>query len=121
MRHPEANFVVELVGTDEIVCRPPGQAEQRIKLAELGAIYVVTSDTGPWGADVWWQFDDKSGETKVAFPQMATGEETILRRLGLLSGFEVKGMNSTGNARFQCWPEDPANCGPISRIYHDLL
>ena len=74
MKHPEALFVVEVTAADEIVCRAPKQDEQRIKIADLGAVYVETNDTGPWGADVWWLLNDKSDRTKVAFPQMATGD-----------------------------------------------
>jgi hypothetical protein len=108
MKHPEAQFVVEVTADDEIVCRAPAQAEQRIRMADLGAVFVETNDSGPWGADVWWLLNDKSGQTKVAFPQMATGEDAALARLRLLPGFEVRGMNSTANARFECWPS-PAN------------
>lgn len=71
-------------------------------MADLGAVYVETQDS--WIADVWWLLIDKSGQTRVAFPQMATGENAALERLRLLPGFEVRGMNSTGNARFECWP-----------------
>jgi hypothetical protein len=104
MKHPEARFVVEVTADDEIVCRAPKQAEQRIRMADLGAVYIETNDGGPWGADVWWLLNDRTGETKVAFPQMATGEGAALERLRLLPGFEVRGMNSTENARFVCWP-----------------
>lgn len=104
MKHPEAQFVVGVTADDEIVCRAPKQAEQRIRMSDLGAVYVETNDSGPWGADVWWLLNDMTGETKVAFPQMATGEDEALERLLLLPGFEVRGMNSTGNARFMCWP-----------------
>lgn len=104
MKHPEAQFVVEVTAADEIVCRAPKQAEQRISMADLGAVYVETNDSGPWGADVWWLLYDKSGQTRVTFPQVATGEEAALERLRLLPGFEVRGMNSIANARFMCWP-----------------
>ena len=104
MNHPEAHYVVEVTAWDEIVCRAPRQAEQRISIEDLGAVYVETNDSGPWGVDVWWLLQDKSGETRVAFPQLATGEDAALDRLRLLPGFEVKGMNSTRNARFRCWP-----------------
>ena len=104
MSHPEAKIVVEVTAADEIVCRAPRQAEQRISLADLGAVYVETNDSGPWGADVWWLLDDKRGETKVALPQMATGEAAALARLRSLPGFAIGGMNSTQNARFKCWP-----------------
>ncbi|HEX8535140.1 MAG TPA: hypothetical protein VF662_13325 [Allosphingosinicella sp.] len=104
MKHQEARFVVEVTPDDEIVCRAPKQAEQRIQIADLGAVYVETNDSGPWGADVWWLLNDRAGETKVTFPQMATGEEAALKRLRLLPGFEMRGMNSTEDARFLCWP-----------------
>jgi hypothetical protein len=107
MKHPEARFVVEVTEDDEIVCRAPKQADQRIRLADLGAVYVETNNSGPLGADVWWLLNDRAGETRVAFPQMAIGENAALERLRLLPGFEVRGMNSAENARFLCWPTPP--------------
>ena len=107
MKHPEEQFVVEVTPADEIVCRVPGQPEQRISMSDLKAVYVETNDSGPWGADVWWVLSDAKSETKVAFPQLATGENRVLARLRLLPGFEVKGMNSAENARFLCWAATP--------------
>lgn len=104
MKHPEAQFVVEVTADDEIVCRAPKQAEQRINMAELAAVYVETNDSSPRGADVWWLLNDNTGQTKVAFPQMATGETEAIARLQQLPGFAIRGMNSTANARFECWP-----------------
>lgn len=103
MRHPEAQFTVEMTAADEIVCRAPKQVEQRISMSDLGAVYVETNDSGPWGADVWWLLNDKAGQTRLAFPQFAAGEEAVLERLRLLPGFQVRGMNSTQSARFMCW------------------
>ena len=104
MKHSEAQFVVEVTQDDEIVCRAPKQAEQRIRIRDLAAVYVETKDNGPWGADVWWLLNDNTGQTKVAFPQYATGELEALFRLQQLPGFAIRGMNSTDNARFECWP-----------------
>jgi len=104
MEHPEAQFIVEVTVDDEIVCKAPKQAEQRIKMADLAAVYVETNDSGPWGADVWWLLKDNSGQIKVMFPQLATGEEAALERLRRLPGFEMQGMNSSKNVRFMCWP-----------------
>lgn len=104
MKHPESRFVVEVTADDEIVCRAPKRAEQRIRMADLGAVYIETDDCGPWGADVWWLLNDQAGRTKVAFPQMATGEEAVIERLRLLPNFQVRGMHSMKNARFMCWP-----------------
>jgi len=104
MKYPEARFVVEVTADDEIVCRAPKQTEQRIKMADLAAVYVETNDSGPWGAGIWWLLNDNTGPTQVAFPQLATGEEGVLERLRLLPGFQVRGMNSGENARFMGWP-----------------
>ena len=104
MKHPEAQFVVEVTADDEIVCRAPRQAEQRIKMTDLAAVYVEITDDGPWGADVWWLLNDHTGQTKVTFPQLATGETEVLARLQQLPGFAIRGMNSAENARFECWP-----------------
>jgi hypothetical protein len=104
MKHPEAQFFVEITPDDEIICRAPDQAEQRIRVTDLASVYVETNDSGPWGADVWWLLNDRIGRTRVAFPQLATGENVVLERLRQLPGFEVRGMNSGENARFMCWP-----------------
>ncbi len=103
MSQPEQKFVVEVTSAGEVVCRAPKEPEQRIRLAELGAVYVETNESGPWFADVWWLLEDKDGEIRVAFPQMATGENAIVDRLRLLPGFRVRGMNSTANQRHLCW------------------
>jgi len=104
MKNSEAQFVVEVTADDEIICRAPKQAEQRIRMNDLASVYVETNDSGPWGADVWWLLNDDTGQTRVAFPQLATGEDAALERLRQLPGFEVRGMNSGENARFMCWP-----------------
>lgn len=104
MKYPEARFTVEITADDEIVCRAPKQAEQRIKMADLAAVYIETNDSGPWGADVWWLLADSAGQTQVAFPQLATGEDAALERLQRLPGFGMRGMNSCEAARFMCWP-----------------
>ena len=104
MKVHEAVFAVEVTADDELVCRAPKQTEQRIQMADVGAVYVETNDSGPFGSDVWWLVCDKTGQARVSFPQLATGEEAVLRRLQLLPGFKVRGMNSTDNARFMCWP-----------------
>lgn len=103
MRHPEERYLAEVTAGDEIVCRVSGQPEQRLFLSDLGAVYVETNDSGPWGADVWWLLTDRNGEMKVAFPQLATGEDAALDRLRTLPGFQIAGMNSIDNDRHLCW------------------
>ena len=48
MKEPEAQFVVEVTADDEIICRAPKQAEQRIKMAQLAAVYVETKTVAHW-------------------------------------------------------------------------
>ena len=103
MKHFEQRFIVEVTPDDEIICRAPEQAEQLIRIADLGSVCIETNDSGPWGADVWWLLIDKAGQIRGAFPQMATGEDAAIQRLQRLPGFEVLGMNSTENGRFTCW------------------
>jgi hypothetical protein len=103
MKHIEEQFTVEVTHDDVLVCRAPKQLEQRIRMADLAAVYVETNDNGPWGCDVWWILNDSTGQTRIAFPQMAQGEDAALARLQSLPGFVVQGMNSTTNARFLCW------------------
>lgn len=74
-----------------------------MRMIDVAAVYVETNENGPWGVDVWWLLNDGAGQTRVAFPQMATGEDAALKRLSQLPGFEVRGMNSVEDARFLCW------------------
>ena len=37
-------------------------------MSEVRAVYVEINDTGPWGADVWWLIEGKTGENRVVFP-----------------------------------------------------
>jgi hypothetical protein len=118
MRHPETQFVVEMLSSDVLTCRAPGQADQQIAIADLGAVYVETNDSGPWGADVWWVLQDNTGQTRLAFPQLAAGEEAVVERLRQLPDFRLKGMNSVENRRFLCWRRDSGAQLSSSRVQH---
>jgi hypothetical protein len=74
-----------------------------LPMSDVRAIYVETNDTGPWDADVWWLVEGLSGEIEITFPQLSSGEDQALARFQRLPGFAVSGMNSTANARFECW------------------
>jgi len=47
MRQPEQKFVVEVTSADGVVCRASKEPEQRIRLADLGAVYVETNNSCP--------------------------------------------------------------------------
>jgi len=107
--YPESLFVVSLID-DEINNRRPDGTVERMGFGEIRRVIVATNDTGPWGADVWWVLEGATPLQRLSFPQGATGEDAILDRLFKLPGFEVRGMNSTRNAQFECWP-NPSNSG----------
>ena len=97
---PESRFTV-LVDGDEIVCRPPEGAEQRLRVAHLSAVYFATGD-GPFDAD-WWILEGTLEAVDICFPLGAMGESDVLERLKQLPGFETLGMNSIEPERFLCW------------------
>jgi hypothetical protein len=103
VKHPEADYHVTISPNDVIECRRPDGVVERVPMAEARAIHVETNDSGPWGADVWWLVEGPSGQIELAFPQLATGEDEALNRFHQLAGFQIKGMNSVANARFECW------------------
>jgi hypothetical protein len=103
MLFPENRFVVTIVD-DEIRCRHPDGSVERIALNGLSKVLVETNDAGPVGADVWWILEGASAEQRVCFPQGAIGENAVLDRLSQLPGFRARGMNSTQNTQFECWP-----------------
>jgi hypothetical protein len=103
MGYPESLFVVTITD-DEIRNRRPDGKIECIALKELSKVLVETNDTGPVGMDVWWILEGASAEQLVCFPLGATGGSAVLDRLRQLPGFEIRGMNSTQNAQFECWP-----------------
>ena len=106
MLQPESQWRVARDG-EEIEVRPPRKQSERIKIADLTRILVVTNDTGPWGMDVWWMFVDDAARRAVSYPQGATGEQALLDWMLALPGFDhnamIDAMSSTGNAEFVCW------------------
>ena len=105
--NPESLFVVT-VTDDEIGNQCPDGKIEHIALRDLCRVLVATNDSGPSGMDVWWILEGASAGQRVCFPQGATGESTALDRLRQLPGFQIRGMNSTQNAQFECWPH-PSN------------
>lgn len=84
----------------EVVC--PGRDTQYLAWSDVSRILVETSDSGPWGPDVWWVLE--GGAVTCSFPQGATGESAALDEIKRrFSGLEAKGMNSVESATFVCW------------------
>lgn len=98
--HWEETIIVTFDEDQIITSYPDGQIEM-VFWNKLDSVEVHTNDTGPWGADVWFVLS--SDNEVCSFPLGSKGCVELIERLQLLSGFEFKGMNSTGNAKFLCW------------------
>jgi len=104
--YPECLFQVSLTESEIINARPDGKVE-RVLLSEIREMSIITNDSGPWGADVWWAVEGADSASGCVFPQGATGERTVSEFALKLSGFDeakfIKAMGCTSNARFSCW------------------
>ena len=104
--YPECLFTVSVDDRTVSVKRPDGQLES-LAVSELREVAIVTNDSGPWGADVWWHLAGAAAGTRCAFPGGATGEPKTIEFAHALPGFDAKAfiraMGSTSNARFVCW------------------
>jgi hypothetical protein len=103
---PESQWQVSRSG-DEVAVAPPQGGGERMKLAAITRVVIVTNDTGPFGTDVWWMLVDDAARRAVGYPQGATGEKDMLDWLVALPGFDhdamIAAMASTENDEFLCW------------------
>jgi hypothetical protein len=102
----ESRFVVTLTDGAIISRRPDGITE-RVDLADLHAIILVTTSNGPFSPDVWWFLVGQRAQSSCVFPAGAMGEAAILAFAQELPGFNndafIRAMSSTSNQRFLCW------------------
>lgn len=95
------HYIAAFSGNEIHVTRPDGIAAS-IELSDLSRVLVATNDSGPWNYDVWFVLE--GSRSSLEFPLETHGREEVLNLLKQLPGFELRGMNSTSNARFECWP-----------------
>ena len=102
----EARWTVTSV-EDRISAVDPDGETRSVTLDDLNGVMIETSDSGPFGADVWWLLFGADDQIACAFPQGAIGEQAAVDRLLGLPGFDheamVMAMGSTGNAVFPVW------------------
>ncbi len=101
---PEREIIVEF-NDNQLSASYPNGDKLTVNLGNLQVVKIITNDSGPWGADVWYSFS--SAESRCSFPQGATGEKEATQYLFSLSGFDesnfIKAMGSTSNSEFVCW------------------
>ena len=103
-----AMFESQIVVTDQggfVTSQFPSGRRQSVSWRELRRVEIRTNDSGPWGADVWWALIGERDE--CLYPQGATGEVELMRKLQGLPDFDneqfISAMRSTDNATFVCW------------------
>jgi hypothetical protein len=104
--YPECLFVVTVSDSEIVTQRPDGKIE-RVSIRDLQEVTIVTNDSGPYGADVWWLLVGSKADAGCAFPGGATGEAKVLEFVQRLPGFNnqafIEAMGCASNARFVCW------------------
>ena len=99
---PEKEFAVTVTDENILVRAADGNVSS-VDLVEITSVLVETNDSGPWGMDVWFIVIGASDNDVCTFPMGARNDEKALDYFITLPGFELKGMDSTKNARFVCW------------------
>jgi hypothetical protein len=102
-----------LVITDKSVRRElPGGKHEEIAWSELQEVWVLTTDDGPYGDDVYFGLVGADAKG-VAVPHGLAVEYDLLAYLQKLPGFDnamaVRAMGSTDNQRFVVWRASSAS------------
>jgi hypothetical protein len=101
---PESMWIVDYDAAG-VSCARPGAETQRVAWSELQRVEIITTDEGPWAADVIWVLHGASSGCVI--PQGATGHKRLLERLQELPGFDneavIRAMASTSNDTFVAW------------------
>ena len=92
----------------KISCINTDGNEESLRWGDLQFVEIVTSDDGPWFADIVWVLSGKS--KGLAIPQGADGDEKLLERLQELPNFNdkevIKAMSCTSNKEFLVWSRE---------------
>lgn len=89
----------------EVALKGPGGTEQRLLWSDLRAVYIVTTDDGPWKEDLFWVL--RGEDASLLVPSETAGTSALLERLQCLPGFDTEAalhaMTCTDNNRFHVW------------------
>jgi hypothetical protein len=91
-----------------ITVRRADGTQEQINWSDLAAVSIVTTDAGPFAADLFWVLTDRLGRRGATVPLDAEGEHELLKAMqGRLHGFDnmavVEAMGSVANASFVVW------------------
>jgi hypothetical protein len=100
-----------------ITVRQTDGTVERISWADLGSVTIVTTEKGPFAADLFWVLADRSGRRAATIPVDAPGEHDLVKAMqSRLHGFDnmavVEAMSTTGDASFLIWDHARREPGP---------
>lgn len=105
----EAQWVISF-DEHQISCTRPNGVIESVGWKDLKLIGILTTDEGPYVADVYWYLIGDEGG--CLFPLGATGEKALIEKLQQLPGFDneafSEAMGSTSNRKFVCWQRSSA-------------
>jgi hypothetical protein len=100
-----SNQVVVEVDQAGVSSRRPGGLTESVLWEDLSAVFIETTDQGPFEPDLFWILVGEDSGCVV--PIGAVGEEDLLNALQGLPGFDneavMAAMTSVTNQRFTCW------------------
>jgi len=102
--YPESEYNVTI--TDDFVrVEHPAKPVENIFWYDLQQVSIVTTDEGPFSADVWLVLKGLAGTIRV--PQGNPGYDSVYDHVSGLEGFDYQGvidaMMSTENNEFILW------------------
>lgn len=109
MKNPEDDYIATL--TDEYLrVEHPSRKAEQIAWKDIGEIYIVTTDEGPFLPDVWLVL--LGNGAGCSLPQGAPQYDAVYNLVSKYEGFDfeavIRSALSTENARFLVWKRKPA-------------
>lgn len=105
---------------ETIVLRQADGEMASLPWEELSAVVIITTDGGPFEADLIWLLQGPHRHASLAIPMGIEGEHDFLRAMqSRLPGFDnmavIEAMGSTDNASFTVWEAPhPAMRRPVA-------
>jgi len=107
LHYPESEYIVTV--TDDLIrVEHPANETTNIFWYDLQEVSIITTDEGPFAADVWLVLKGNAGTIRI--PQGNPGYDTVYDRVSGLEGFNFQGvidaMMSTENNEFILWKKN---------------
>lgn len=104
----EESVTTITITKEDLTCTRPSGLVERVRWDDLQAVWIETTDDGPFVPDVFWVLEGT--ESSVVVPMEINKKLSILKHLQTLPGFDneavIAAMTSVKNGRFVCWTRE---------------